>query len=96
MSPLMSPQVGCTALIWAAMYGKTATAALLIERGADKDAKNIVRIDDNTQSFAVLKNKWFGCVVVSISYQNCYFLLFVCYYSFMRRFIIALSLLLLF
>ena len=44
MSPLMSPQNGRTALIWAAYYGKTATATLLIEEGADKDAKNNVRI----------------------------------------------------
>ena len=83
MSPLMSPQNGDTALILAAINGKTATATLLIERGADKDAKDNVRIDYNRQLFAVLKNKWFSHVVVSISFPNCYFLLFVCYYLFM-------------
>ena len=57
MSPLMSPQYGMTALMCAARYGKTATATLLIERGADKDAKDRVRIDYNRLFFAVLKNK---------------------------------------
>ena len=44
MSPLMSPQDGMTALMYAARYGKTATATLLIERGADIGAKDKVRI----------------------------------------------------
>jgi len=83
MSPLMSPQNGRTALICAAANGMTATATLLIERGADKDAKNNVRIDYNEQSFAVLKNKWFGRVVVSFTFPKLEFfvllLLLVCF-----------------
>ena len=41
--PLMSPQRGCTALMIAAYFGETATATLLIEKGADIEAKNKVR-----------------------------------------------------
>ena len=81
MSPLMSPQAGVTALISAAWNGETATATLLIERGADKDAKDNVRIDYNRQLLAVLKNKWFGRVVVSFFLSEIgIFLFFVCYY----------------
>ena len=41
--PLMSPQFGWTALMWATRDGKTATATLLIEKGADIEAKDEVR-----------------------------------------------------
>jgi len=39
----MSPQRGCTALMFAARDGKTATATLLIQKGADIQAKDEVR-----------------------------------------------------
>ncbi len=39
----MSPQDGWTALIHAAIQGITATATLLIEKGADIEAKDRVR-----------------------------------------------------
>ena len=73
MSPLMSPQFGRTALVEAVAHGETTTATLLIERGADKEAKNNVRIDYNRQLFAVLKNKWCGRVVVSFSFDKLVF-----------------------
>lgn len=38
------PQDGLTALIWAAHDGKMRTAALLLDRGADIEAKDDVRI----------------------------------------------------
>ena len=41
--PLMFPQYGWTVLMLAAFNGKTATATLLIEKGADIEAKDIVR-----------------------------------------------------
>jgi len=41
--PLMSPQYGSTALMLAAMNGWTATATLLIEKGADIEAKSKVK-----------------------------------------------------
>ena len=39
---VLSLQGGHTPLIWAAMNGHAAVAALLLEKGADKDAKNNV------------------------------------------------------
>ena len=44
MSPLMSPQDGRTARMWAANNGSTETVTLLLERGADIEAKDEVRI----------------------------------------------------
>jgi len=41
--PLMSLQLGRTAITIAAANGETATATLLIEKGADIEAKNDVR-----------------------------------------------------
>jgi len=39
----MSPQYGYTALMNAVIFGETATATLLIEKGADIEAKDKVR-----------------------------------------------------
>ena len=44
----MSPQSGETALMFAATNGKTATATLLIEKGADFEAKSMVRDKANS------------------------------------------------
>ena len=46
--PLMSPQGGMTALMWAAIYGETATATLLIDKGANIGAKDGVRDKANS------------------------------------------------
>ena len=46
--PLMSPQDGLTALMKAAIYGETATATLLIQKGADIEAKDDVRDKANS------------------------------------------------
>ena len=50
--PFMSPQLGRTALTIAAANGKTATATLLIEKGADIEAKRIVR-DEATSTICL-------------------------------------------
>ena len=42
VSPLL-PQDGCTPLIYAAASGATETAAMLIDRGANLEAKDKVR-----------------------------------------------------
>jgi len=46
--PLMSPQSGLTALMFAAYEGETATATLLIKKGADIQAKDEVRDKANS------------------------------------------------
>ena len=48
------PQDGCTPLIRAAAKGKTETAAMLIERGADLEAKDNVRTRHPWWSFIIL------------------------------------------
>ena len=45
LSHALLPQGGRTSLIWAAWYGRVEVASLLLQRGADVEAKGEVMIN---------------------------------------------------
>ena len=54
LSHALLPQVGWTSLILAARYGHVEVASLLLQRGADIEAKDRVRISTPPLGFLLL------------------------------------------
>ena len=71
--PSIFHQDDWTPLIWAAANGETETAALLIDRGADLEAKDDVRTHFPAQSFKKTVATIFRVLILTLLSQYVFF-----------------------